>query len=398
VTKHLFIRPIDVLYLRGNRLFGEAGDHAEALMPPWPSLFAGAVRSRILVDRGIDFTDFRRGDYRDAMVREVLGTPDEPGTFRLTAVHLARRHEGRLRVFVPAPMDLLTFGADAEPSEACLLEPVRSDGSGMRWSHDLPMVPALRRAGAAKATGGCWLDSVALEAYLQGRVPPPRSLARSSDLWRTDPRLGIALDAGSRTVEAGRLYTTDAVALAPDAGFLVGVAGADGLLPRDGLVRLGGDGRGATVEALAAPPAGLDPRRAAPGGDRFRLILATPAVCDGGWLLPGVAKDADAHVLSYRGLSARLVAAAVPRHQVVSGWDVARQEPKPAQRAVPAGAVYWFERESGDASVLSDLTEGGLWPLMEPTLLRDSHGAAWRQRRAEGFNNVWLATWASGSN
>ncbi len=49
-----FIEPVDVLYLRGNLLFGGAGDHAGAQMPPWPSLFSGAIRSRMLIDHGVD--------------------------------------------------------------------------------------------------------------------------------------------------------------------------------------------------------------------------------------------------------------------------------------------------------------------------------------------------------
>ena len=48
-----FLEPLDVLFLRGNQLFGEAGSYGEALMPPWPSVAAGAIRSRILADSGI---------------------------------------------------------------------------------------------------------------------------------------------------------------------------------------------------------------------------------------------------------------------------------------------------------------------------------------------------------
>ena len=46
----LFIEPLDVLILRGNKLFADAGSHGEALMPPWPSVAAGALRSRMLID------------------------------------------------------------------------------------------------------------------------------------------------------------------------------------------------------------------------------------------------------------------------------------------------------------------------------------------------------------
>lgn len=50
MTEAVFIEPLDVLYLRGNLSFGAPGDHAAAQMPPWPSLVAGALRSRMLAD------------------------------------------------------------------------------------------------------------------------------------------------------------------------------------------------------------------------------------------------------------------------------------------------------------------------------------------------------------
>ena len=37
-TTSCFIEPLDVLFLRGNQLFGEPGSYGEALMPPWPSV------------------------------------------------------------------------------------------------------------------------------------------------------------------------------------------------------------------------------------------------------------------------------------------------------------------------------------------------------------------------
>ena len=36
-----FIEPLDVLFLRGNKLFGDPGSHGESLVPPWPSLTTG---------------------------------------------------------------------------------------------------------------------------------------------------------------------------------------------------------------------------------------------------------------------------------------------------------------------------------------------------------------------
>ena len=79
-----FIDPVDVLYIRGNRLFGGAGEHGEALMPPWPSLASGAIRSHVLVRKNVPLEDYAMGV---AGLIEIglsaLGSPEEPGPFRL---------------------------------------------------------------------------------------------------------------------------------------------------------------------------------------------------------------------------------------------------------------------------------------------------------------------------
>jgi CRISPR-associated protein Cmr3 len=393
--EYRFAQPLDVLYLRGNRLFGEAGEHAEAVMPPWPSLFAGALRSRMLVDRGVDLARFAKGQpVGDAVVEQVLGTPDEPGSFRVGVLVVAKCEKESVQTFFPPPADLF-IAADAAFPRAMYLEPVQRDSlAPLLFPQRLSHLPVLKSPIPGKQTEEWWLTENGMASYLAGRPLPTGALVERRTLWKADPRLGIALSSESRTVETGRLYTSDAIAFSEHAGFLVGVAGTDGLLPRDGLLRLGGDGRGAQVRV----PAVTEVWRHVPRADRFRIVLSTAGLFPSGWCPLPLEGDGDP-LLSFRGLEARLVAAAVPRSQVISGWDLARDRPKPAQRVVPAGAVYWFERLSGDVAVLSVLLDEGLWPVLEATgqlaALDDEARRIYRQRKAEGFNNVWLGDWAS---
>ncbi len=48
MTSFYFVEPTDTLFVRGNLAFGDAGEHGPGVMPPPPSLFAGAFRSAIL--------------------------------------------------------------------------------------------------------------------------------------------------------------------------------------------------------------------------------------------------------------------------------------------------------------------------------------------------------------
>ncbi len=393
--EYRFARPLDVLYLRGNRLFGGPGEHAEAQMPPWPSLAAGALRSRMLVDHQVDLARFAEDEPpNDAGLAQVLGTPQRPGTFRIGMLAVAREKDGAVEAVFPPPADLFV-PADDGPSAAQLLEPVECSAlAPVSFSHSLPAIPVLRAPKPEKATSEFWLRERGLAAYLAGTVPSCDDFIPRGKLWTSDPRLGIALNSTTRSADTGRLYTTDTVAFHENAGFLIGVAGAEGVLPADGLLRLGGDGRGASLSV----PKVQEVWRRLPQSPRFRMVLSTPGLFPSGWLPLPLSGDAPP-VLRIDGLEARLVAAAVPRAQVVSGWDLARREPKPAQRVVPAGAVYWFETVRGDMRALERVLDEGLWSVLEATgqlaVLDDRLRTLYAQRRAEGFNNVWLGDWGS---
>ena len=57
ITTH-FIEPLDVLFLRGNQLFGEPGSYGEALMPPWPCVYLGCLWCRLFVFVFVDMAVF----------------------------------------------------------------------------------------------------------------------------------------------------------------------------------------------------------------------------------------------------------------------------------------------------------------------------------------------------
>lgn len=377
MTAYYFVQPLDVLMIRGNKSFGGAGQHGEAVMPPWPSLFAGAFRSALLGKDAAQLARFANGEKLPGVLGDVLGTPAEPGSFAINWLSLARASSvANVNATIPLPADLVAFDDVKDPLVALkpALPPAGSAAAG-----ELPLGALLRVAKQIKPETGRWLDGAGLIAHLAGALPA--SALETADLYRRETRLGIALDASSRTAEDGALYTTEAVAFNPATGFLVGIEGEAGLLPANGLLRLGGDGKGATYIRCDFSPPAAPPGIAA--NRRFRVILATPGIFTGGWLPDGVIRRGERDFrLQGDGFSARLACAAVPRFDIISGWDLALQQPKTAQRVAPAGSVYWFDQLEGDTGKLAAWVAGGLWG--------DNHD---RQRRAEGFNRAWLANW-----
>ena len=399
MTSFYFVEPVDSLFVRGNLAFGGSGEHGTGPMPPPPSLFAGAFRSAILGQDAAVLASFAQaGAVGDARLGAALGTLDpktgaviQAGAFRVAWVSLAGLKVAKgvesVEPVFGLPADLVKLADGFAPLKPVGAVPLVADG------RDLPYVAVLHTHKQTKPEGGVYLNQAGWRGHLAGQLPDRCGGAiMAADLHARDSRLGIGLSAATGTVESGLIYTTEGYAFNPPAptasprpfaatGFLVGIEGADGLLPETGFLRLGGDGRGARYQRVDhQPPA--SPLDTIAHSGRYRLILATPGLFADGWLPPGVQYEGGHHRWRAAGCTARLVCAAVPRREIVSGWDLLAWRPKDAQRAAPAGSVYWFEDLQGPTDALAEWVAGGLWG--------DNRNP---QRRAEGYNLAWLAAW-----
>lgn len=391
---YFYVCPTDSLFIRGNLAFGDSGEHGASQMPPPPSLFAGAFRSAILGQDVKHMAQFLAGQpMADEARARCLGTYAQPGEFRLSWLSLAGQVEGQAapEAVSPIPADLVVLGQAFAP-----LIP-RSVAAGGPSSGELPMRATLFSAKQEKPSTGIYLRGTGLQDHLTGKLPGDATQVAAGHLFHRDPRLGIGLNADSRTAEEGLIYTTEGFAFSPGAddegqaspfastGFLVGMEGVANVLPAQGSLRLGGDGRSAHYQRVAfKPPAAAN----LVANKRFRLVLLSPGLFSQGWLPEGVVQEDGLYQLRGAGFTARLACAAIGRREVVSGWDLHGWKPKPAQAAAPAGSVYWFDEFKGDVGKLAEWAQGGLWPEN-----LDAMDTPQKMRRAEGYNLALLGAW-----
>ena len=395
---NLFIDPIDTLFLRGNRLFGDPGSFGDALVPPWPSVAAGALRSALLAHRGYDPARFACGEIADD---PELGTPSRPGSFLITRFQMARQGpDGTVEPLYgfPADLSVTRWTAGSGRDEDCEVRRIRPHAppKGIQASAATRSLAVLSEPRRSKPLSGHWLTAEGWRQYLDGGEFDRTHLVPRSDLWCLDTRIGIALDPLKRRASDGALFTSQGVVLrkrehgrndgAPEAGpgwnigFLAGVSGAT--LPATLMLRFGGDGRAAeaTRVDVNVPDADYDGIVAA---RCCRLILTTPGLFEGGWKPTGVTGEGRDLRFDLHDVRARVVCAAAPRSEVISGFDLADWRPKPAQRVAPTGSVYWLDELDATADALRNLAARGLWS--DPT-----ENAV---RRAEGFNRLTFGTY-----
>lgn len=301
------IRPTDTLFLRGAEPLEAGQPSREALFPPPASVLIGAVRTALLRQRGIAFTDYKAGQCPQEIL-ERIGPCGQPAPFRVTAILLIRADE----VYAPCPASWFVdkdgarehfvgsaiLRATALSAAASTLQACSSAGT------DLPMVLAKD----AKSLAGNWVKLKCLQGRYQtiaeGDVLP------AGDFYDLEARTGIAID-HKRKVQEGKIYSATHIRLREGVCLLAGLNQDPGL-SENGLLYLGGEQRVCGYARVTVP--------ALPTQKDATLYMSLAPVELGSELLP--------HVF------------AASRPVMLAGWDLARGFHKATTTWLPAGSVF----------------------------------------------------------
>jgi hypothetical protein len=408
----ILLQPTDVLFFRDGRpMTGSLAGHGAA----WPlpnvinaAFHAALHRAQLDADGSQKLHTHRRGARgvyaEDAQRDRKFGSLITAGPFPVKDGHTW---------FFPRPHDLQEATLQPALLPADSFDSVQSSLPGPLKYAVANRLPPSKESGAKG-----WLAQAAYERYLNGSglVLQDDESLNDADFADTEHTIGIAIDPSTGTAgqgeAAGKMYSAHYLrlratwqlgvcAVAEDKEFNHQQHGRDLVkaLLNGGQhqIIVGGQQRICSAR-LAAPPLPL-PRGKADGfheqADKFlvKWILLSPAVWPaigaeasrginahpGGWLpnwihpqTGGVllkAGDTARHEQDSReawrqrvrqqgNISAKLVAAIVPKPLVVTGWALPDEhgETEPEQLggaqsthlAVPAGAVYYFEANSAD--------------------------------------------------
>ncbi len=335
----LGLEPLDVLFFRDGRPFDASVPRATSGVP-LPQTVAGAVRTWLLRRSGASLDKLAAAINNGASFAEAAAAQGEKvaavGRIEVRGPWFVKESE-RL---VATPANVVRTGVNSKGSLR-RLDPLDDDLPG--WAPpETGMRPLWLRSRVRTEPRGGYLRPGGLKRFLAGGTPEPDEIVDSDAVYCTEDRVGIQIDQATRTVGESMIYSVrllrlmSGVTLAAD---LVGAPGDLEICPDDeDVLPLGGEARRAIVRRAAAYE-----WPSAPAGKRDgRLILLTTPAPFGGWRPPGLSP----------------VAAAVPGHVPVSGWDLARGGPKPNRFAVPAGSVYFVGPDADLSDSGSSLCTG----------------------------------------
>lgn len=309
------IKAFDSLFFRDPRPFTMGEDNLAAnLFPQLPgSTLLGAIRTAHAAENNVPLTDIK------------TKTTD----IQINYMGLMLDNE---QVF-PVPADCICTGDNI--TQLSLTENENS-------SSPFPKLLTANTNGKTKDISAYRFKEDDLANYwLKPNQIQVKQLSLLSDYYTYEPKIGIARNKYTRTTRNGALYRvnmvkTEGKSKQKQTHFFAGIQGVE--LTAQGFIRLGGEGKAASYEAISlSKPATPDWQEHNKG---FKCYLATPAIFKQGFLPEWL--DPETLQGEVAGYKIKLETAAFGRFIPYGGFDLERNEPKPVYKAIPAGAVYYF--------------------------------------------------------
>jgi CRISPR-associated protein Cmr3 len=367
--KQVFIEPSDVLLFRDGRPFSAGEGHrARSIFPPTPNTMQGVIRSKVLSDRCGRYETYKNDcngcdKQPNCTIPDEIGRPAQNGrgsygNLQIRGAIIAKYEETKVTPYFPVPADVVEVKEKSGQKKSSkfrlrFLQPLSHKLYGDNDLSDDPQSKLLplwtQETTPVEGVQGYW-EQKDLQNYLLEEYPSITQYTKADTLYLRESRYGIDIDNARQTVKEGQLYQTEFIRCEKNIGLYTEVDGVSNL--GGNLIAIGGENRAAQCHHLDQQKRvdwtqfTHDLEKKLEQADGFKIYFATPTIFDAGWLPNWLSKNDLSG--AYHGVQVQLVAASVPRYQTIGGWDVAYNRPKPTNRAIPAGSVYYFKYDKNN--------------------------------------------------
>lgn len=374
----IMLRPLDLLFFRDGRPFGESSRVKSGV--PTPQMFAGALRTSLLAKWGVSTRDLsqqvkqspqRKSPelYRELTEAVLLQQGREPTAvpewsyglqFRGPWLALCNDSDGQpptqVEPLLPTPLTLVREADKGTGKSIWSRSDPKEKLPG--WSHPLGWQPLWHNGGNDAEYPGGYLTLTGLQKYLEGGVPDDGDWYTADELFARELRTGIVVNPDRLTTETSQMYGIEFLALRKE--LCQSVSGKNSslrnlclygevLVPDDQaatefkdvappVLPLGGEGRLAELQVMKTPVIWPAPSSAT---NVFVLLSPVPleqasSACGP---VPGAWKSGNV-----------VRAASFGTPLAISGWDLVARGPKPTRFFAPAGSVFFVEPGCGGLS------------------------------------------------
>ena len=297
------IKPLSPVFFRGGKPFPEEDGSWVASMPlPYPSVIWGSIFSSLLIQGKVTTNDIAK--------------------LRINRVWLFNEETGQ--GLVPAPLDL--FKEKGKENYQALGNK-RMDSVEVISSNLSPSIIQPNTDKEVINVDGLFLSIYDfLEEYLYEN--DGMTLHTIESFSTAYKKLGIARNKRSRSVQEGRLYQIEMREFNDDWAIAVEFEG-----PKldNGILKLGGEGKLASVETLPSKYGFSLPQEENQVYKYLKLVILSPTFFKSG---DGFAE------LSSLPSGLKLANACIGKALKIGGYDMKKKGPKPMRNAVPSGSVY----------------------------------------------------------
>lgn len=337
---------LDTLFFRESRPFETiGGSELTSMFPPPPRTLAGAIRTAIGDSLGADWQMFckKSSEYtvNGFKLKDIIGINDDMGRVSIKGIWLA---QDGTRLY-PVPLFLIRKGPIINRLQ------IGKIAQTFLGQVRLPELP--KDCVGFKPLENVWLTRTGLEKVLSGGLPSQDDIREKKHLYTEESRLGIARDQSKRAAENGLLYQSRHVRPFHEKQLTIeaDIIGLDKTTIARRLVRVGGEGRLAGIEAVESPsfPHAPVDKNDVQG---VVLILLSPArFKESTWLPAGFSMATEERQTwkgEINGISLTVHSAVIGKAQREGGWDMAAYRPRAVQSLIPAGSALFCTVENND--------------------------------------------------
>jgi CRISPR-associated protein Cmr3 len=329
------ITPIDSLLFRDGKPFTSGDSHnAFSIFPPKPSVFAGFIRSKILME---NFDGDIEKTWKK-LENEIGYKNEKYGKINIKAIFLNKDNE----YYLQSPLDLvkekrLEKNKEKEEKKIFILTPKKLNFDYKTdIGETLPFSP--KEVKFAEQESG-FISIKNLEKYLLGENDI--SLNHKSDFVESEPRVGIEIEKDRKTTKEGRLYSVEFLRFKENCGFSVLLDEIN--FGNKGIYFIGGEKRQVFCEKenldnILSNNFLNNLKNKIKKDKKFKVLLITPSYNE---ISKGNIEPKELKNL-LENIGVKFVSACI-KTEDIGGFDIEKGHPKPIEKLISAGSVFYYE-------------------------------------------------------